>query len=99
MTKAVRVVAATTISILALALPQLAQAEKLLRRVDGPSFTAALPRINEIPWLTLKERAFKSRPYELPQAGSVSALLFTPRPAAAWPQFTQAPEMTGAVGL
>jgi len=96
MTKTARMIAATSISIFVFVLPQHVQADSSLRPSEVSSFTAALPRIDEIPWLASKKHAFKPRHYESPQAGSVSALLFTPTPASAWPRrLTRVSKMMG----
>ncbi len=93
MSKLAHAIAATTISILAFTSPYYAQAEGLVRRPDLPDFTAHLPPIDEVPWLKSKSNVSKPQRRDVPEAGSLSALLFMPTPTPTWPrQFTQATE-------
>jgi hypothetical protein len=67
--------------------PQAVNGESLLRvragsGVDIQKYLAPLP--NEVPWLTANSGAAAKITSPLPEAGSVSALLLTPKPVQTW---------------
>jgi hypothetical protein len=85
MTLLARNAAVAAVSVLAVALPVQLHAENMLRRADVPDLTAYLPPVNEVPWL--KQRTGRPKPLTtVPDAGSLSALLFVPRLVPDWPQ-------------
>jgi hypothetical protein len=96
MTKLARVGSVLAVSVAAIALPQSSSGGTMMKRTvpHTSDFARYLPPIEEVPWLRL---GTGSRPVvDLPKAGTVSALLFAPNPAAIWPErYTQ----SAAAGL
>lgn len=83
MTRTMRAVAATAISVLAIVLPHQLPAQSLMSRVQTPDITAYLPPVTSVPWLNQKAPA-KNRSPKI-DAGSLTAWLWRPSTKAAWP--------------
>lgn len=62
-----------------------------LRKAGTPDFHKFLPELPaDVPWLTAVSRN-RTTDAALPEAGSVSALMFVPKPAEAWAALTTQP--------
>jgi len=95
MTPLARAVSAAAVSLALVALPPAAQAQRLSR--PDIDFTALLPPTQEVPWLTPAGRP--KRPAVLPDAGSLTALLFKPAPALSGPYCTAQDTSPNFVGM
>lgn len=79
-----------------LTMPAVGVAQSFVSQHAAAEFEAYLPRLPEIPWLKLKT-APSQRSQSLPEAGSLSALLFQPAPATGWP--ARLPQSAEAVSI
>ena len=90
MTKFARAASVLAVTVAAVALPQSSFGGSLMKRT-GPhtiDLTRYLSPIEEVPWLRVG--AGVRSMVDLPKAGTASALLFAPNPAAIWPErYTQ----------
>lgn len=82
MTRTMRSVAATAISVLAIALPNQLPAQSLISRAPTPDITAYLPPVTSVPWLDQKAPV-KNRTPKI-YAGSLTAWLWMPSTKPAW---------------
>ena len=60
------------------------------RPTDGSDFHKFLPSLPVVPWLAADPRT-AAKDTGLPEAGTVSALMFVPKPAEAWAPLTSRP--------
>ena len=85
------ILAAMTLACIAIA-PKSASAESVVRtQAPASDFHKFLPPLPaDVPWLTASAATSVKGP-TLPEAGSVSALMFAPKPAEAWGSLTSQP--------